>query len=108
MKTIFSRDWQAKQLPPAAVPDDCLSVGECGVKIYPADATRDWQETRVIFYFKENAHDTPIEISTIMTGDGQLADASEQNVIAQREIILDPRHSKKLAKYFLKALKIEA
>jgi hypothetical protein len=42
-----------------------------------------------------------------MQNDGQLVDASEQNVIAQREITSDPKHLKKLERYLLAALKIE-
>ncbi|MBN1465364.1 hypothetical protein JXA02_06365 [candidate division KSB1 bacterium] len=104
MKTLFSQDWKVKQLPTEAVANEWLSTGECGVKIYPADLARDWQETRVIFFFKEHAQQAPIKIVTDLKNDGRLVDATEQNISAQREIAYEPKHLKKLEKYFLAAL----
>ena len=100
MKTIFSRDWKLRQLPHSAVANEWLSPGECGIKIYPADPARDWQETRIIFYFKESAQQEPIKIATDLKSDGRLIDATEQNVSAQRVIAREHKHLEKLERYF--------
>jgi hypothetical protein len=104
MKTIFSQDWKVRQLPHSAVADELLSPGECGIKIYPADPARDWQETRVIFFFKENAQQLPIKIVTDLRSDGRLIDATEQNVSAQRVIAREHKHLEKLERYFKELL----